>query len=384
MNKLLRVLLLCLLLGFGVQSAFAKSEIIFEENIDAQLRTKMQTMLSICPETITHKLLDENISKNIYPNSVSSYIDGIKNLLEDSEDIKPKNSGECRLALLNLGESLVQEYYDINDFISDTDNSATIFKKHPKILLDSLDFAYAVGEENSLNIQKEYLNRGERFVQELKSADKELNCAVDASLFYQYIFSKTNFKAGTFEQRMNREKDIWERAVHWGESLESCSFPYPNNAFVSARFIEAQSRLSLVKGAMLDELSKEESAQQNALINSYATQWIQKYSEQMGCKKILSNNEKIKYENDKQFFMGNEKWFACFYALDTGISKNLIFGYDHDASEAYKKLIWSDSKTDVLEFAQDCESLLKITPNSFGEKQNYSAFRTLIEPACQK
>ena len=384
MNKLLHVLLLCLLMIIGAQTVFAKDESATTQTIDGQLQTKMQTMLSTCPETVKNKLFNEFENTEKYPKRVGYYVESLKELLLLSDDSEPKLSGECRFALLNVGEYLLQEHYDFNDFISNSDNSASILKKHPKFLLNGLNFAYALNEANSLNIQKEYLNRGEQFVQELKSAYTDLNCAIDAPLFSQYVFSKKNFTAGTFEQRIKRQKDILERTVRWGKNLELCSFPYPDNAFVSARFILAQSELFVVRGPLLDEFSKEESVQARATIEPYAIKWVKLYSDQMGCKKILSTDGNIKYENDKQFFLETEKRSACFSAVSEVFSKNLIFGYDHKTYDTYRKLVLSDSKTDILEFTQDCSGLLKITPSAFGEKQNYAAFRAMIEPACQK
>ena len=379
MNKLLYVLLLCLLMVVGAQSVFAK------DNIDSQLeQTKMQTLLLACPDSVKNRLFDESKNSDKHPNKVGYYLESIKSLLDSSDTSEPKLNSECRLALLNLGEYLLQNYYDLNDFVSSTDNSGTILRKHPNVVLSGLNFTYALNEANSLSIQKEYLNRGEQFFQELKSTDRELNCALDASLFYQYVLSKKHFEVGTFEQRMKRQKDILERAVRWGKTLESCSFPYPSNAFISAKFIDAQSELFVVRGPLLDEFSKEESLQEKAIIEPYAVKWIKSYSEQMGCKKILSTDESIKYKNDKQFFSEIEKRSACFSAVSEVFSKNLIFGYDHKTYDTYKKLVLSDSKTDILEFTQDCSGLLNITPNAFGEKQNYAAFRAMIEPVCQQ
>ena len=82
MNKLLRVILLCLLLGFGVQSAFA-DDLSIQKSADA-LKSQLQSELSICSNERGFELLKpatEKLNLLDYSQQGDSNFESVQHLL---------------------------------------------------------------------------------------------------------------------------------------------------------------------------------------------------------------------------------------------------------------------------------------------------------------
>ncbi len=264
-------------------------------------------------------------------------------------------------------------------------------KMQPDYVLGELDFAYGIGALNSLDTQIDYFNHAEVNFGRLKAANKNSVCLIDMEVFKKYLSwqSPPSSSEELADSRLLREKDMLERIIDVGKRVEKCPLQFPAIALHSARLIDTQSKLFAWDLTWKDLSTVKEDGLQSRkrMIQEKAIEWISTYSKPLQCKQLLSQESQAEYSDDideVEYAFRLDSWSTCNSIYGQVFSKNYIFNNAHKQAEVYQKLILSDSKTDVLEFTQNCEGLLKITPDSFGEKQNYKAFRALIQPVCQQ
>ncbi len=387
MQKLLKYFVV-LLSVMTVQLAFAQNTQSQKMSLPAEvkMRSDMLMMLSNCPKEVIDVMPGKEIEGIAYPEKVSWYIYAVRNALRTSTSFEVKVNEQCRQSILKFGEYLVRERYVVDKTkLSAIELGFEQLKIQPDYLLAELYFAYGEGALNSIDIQKEYFTKGEFFLEKLKELPQVSSCLIDSLVFNTYLSVKNpQFSSEeVWENDTARRYDALERVIRSGERANKCSQPFPSIAFTSARWIGAQSEL-LVLHVLWGDIPKEEVQKQRDLIKPQVSKWIQAYFEPLDCKAAIRMDALPEYENDLQYFLQSETWLTCSGMYREELSRNYIFDHDLESNRRYEKLIVNDSKTNVLEFSQDCKNLLKITPASFGEKENYKEFRILIEPVCQK
>ena len=425
MNKLLRVILLCLLLGFGVQSAFA-DDLSIQKSADA-LKSQLQSELSICsnergfellkPATEKLNLLDYSQQGDSNFESVdkdkihlkgqrafderldtwvfkASFAIGQFNLFGKIENEK------CREAILRNVEDLLDSHPRFNqpndqtkilsipDLVALTEyKRANLYMQYASAITDT------VNEDNywwrpatapahpSLHkptdndlLQEKYIVKVNSEFEKMRAYKTQQTCAVD---FMKYD--------GYKNMLMNKERTEYSmhtvavNAINSGEEVIECMGGDVNPYFESQVYSMYPMMFLLKNFNSSDDIKMREN------LIPKLQKWVKTNGESYDCKTraVQERGLSIQPNDDEKITQSCHDIYALplqIGLIESGLSERMKWNI-----EAYVKNILSDEKADMFVFAQkNCQGLLDLKPSVFAQASRYQEFHSTVEFLCQK